>query len=80
MEAALALGQTAGESTAWSGLEHLLRFYRARIFDAHVGLPWPWQFADLSEHYVNQACARLPACLTSAAKVPLFAHCQSVGG
>lgn len=56
VEAALALGQTAGASTAWSGLEHLLRFYRTRVFDANVGLPRPWQFADLSEHYVNQAC------------------------
>ncbi|CAL8462796.1 g2329 [Coccomyxa elongata] len=63
VEAALALGQTAGASTAWSGLEHLLRFYRTRVFDANVGLPRPWQFADLSEHYVNQA---LPLAIAAA--------------
>lgn len=54
VEAALALGATAGPSTAWSGLEHLLKYYRTRIFDSDIGLPRPWQFTDLSQHYVDQ--------------------------
>lgn len=54
VEAAMALGCTAGASTAWSGLEHLLKHYRNRIFDEKFGLPRPWQFADLADHYVDQ--------------------------
>lgn len=50
----MALAQTAGPSTAYSGLEHLLKYYRTRIFDSDLNLPRPWQTADLAEHYVDQ--------------------------
>ena len=39
-EAAVALGSTAGETTGWTGLDHLLRFYRSQTFDpAHTVAP-----------------------------------------
>lgn len=57
MEAAMALGQTAGRSTNWSGLDHLLKMYRTRAYDSALEAPRPWNFADLAEHYVNQVCS-----------------------
>jgi hypothetical protein len=60
IEAAMALGQTAGRSTHWSGLDHLLKMYRTRAFDSELEAPRPWQFADLAEHYVNQVATSMP--------------------
>ena len=56
MEAAMALGQVAGQSPEATGLDHLLRFCQSRLFDASLGMPAAWQFADLAEHYLNQVC------------------------
>ena len=53
----MALGQVAGQSPEATGLDHLLRFCQSRLFDAALGLPAAWHFADLAEHYLNQVCA-----------------------
>ena len=58
MEAAIALGQVAGRSPDATGVDHLLRFCQGRLFDSSLGMPAAWQFADLAEHYVNQARTR----------------------
>lgn len=56
----MALGQVAGGSPDATGLDHLLRFCQARLFDAALGMPASWQFADLAEHYLTQVF--FPAC------------------
>lgn len=67
----MALASTASAATAWTGLDHLLKFYRTQVFDAALGLPRPWQYADLAQYCVIQACPSLPmaicllACLVS---------------
>ena len=50
----MALGHVAGQSPDATGLDHLLRFCQSRLFDATLGMPASWQFADLAEHYLNQ--------------------------
>ena len=54
MAAAMALGQVAMQSPEATGLDHLLRFCQSRLFDASLGMPAAWQFADLAEHYLTQ--------------------------
>ncbi len=56
----MALGQVAGQSPEATGLDHLLRFCQSRLFDASLGMPAAWQFADLAEHYLNQVCVTIP--------------------
>ena len=53
-EAAVALGSTAGETTGWTGLDHLIRFYRSQTFDPATQLPRPRQLSDLAEYIVDQ--------------------------
>ena len=55
----MALGQVAGQSPESTGLDHLLRFCQSRLFDASLGMPAAWQFADLAEHYLNQVCVMI---------------------
>ena len=50
----MALGQVAGQSPDETGLDHLLTFCQGCLFDASLGMPATWQFADLAEHYLNQ--------------------------
>jgi transcription initiation factor TFIID subunit 2 len=49
------LGQTAGPTTNWMGLDVLLKFYKERCFDPDLAQARPNDFTNLAEHYVNQA-------------------------
>ena len=60
VEAAVALARTASGATNWAGLDHLLKFYRTQVFEPGLGLPRPWQFADMAQHFVVQARGGYP--------------------
>ncbi|ESQ27774.1 hypothetical protein EUTSA_v10018013mg [Eutrema salsugineum] len=53
--AAFALAKTASEETDWAGLQHLIKFYKSRRFDADIGLPKPNDFRDFPEYFVLEA-------------------------
>ncbi|CAH2067166.1 unnamed protein product [Thlaspi arvense] len=53
--AAFALAKTASEETDWAGLQHLIKFYKSRRFDAEIGLPKPNDFRDFPEYFVLEA-------------------------
>lgn len=55
VEAAMALGRTAGPATQWAGLDHLLKACRARAMDPATQQPRPRYFASLAEFFVDQA-------------------------
>jgi transcription initiation factor TFIID subunit 2 len=50
--AAFALAKTASEESDWAGLQHLIKFYKSRRFDAEIGLPKPNDFRDFPEYFV----------------------------
>ncbi|KAL0701686.1 hypothetical protein Bca4012_057808 [Brassica carinata] len=53
--AAFALAKSASEETDWAGLQHLIKFYKSRRFDAEIGLPKPNDFRDFPEYFVLEA-------------------------
>ncbi|ANM58552.1 TBP-associated factor 2 [Arabidopsis thaliana] len=53
--AAFALAKTASEESDWAGLQHLIKFYKSRRFDAEIGLPKPNDFRDFPEYFVLEA-------------------------
>ncbi|CAN7130248.1 unnamed protein product [Brassica rapa subsp. narinosa] len=53
--AAFALAKTASEENDWAGLQHLIKFYKSRRFDAEIGLPKPNDFRDFPEYFVLEA-------------------------
>ncbi|CAN8234934.1 unnamed protein product [Cochlearia groenlandica] len=53
--AAFALARMASEETDWAGLQHIIKFYKSRRFDAEIGLPKPNDFRDFSEYFVLEA-------------------------
>lgn len=55
IEAAFALANTASEETDFAGLQHLIKFYKSRRFDANIGLPRPNDFHDFAEYFVLEA-------------------------
>ncbi|XP_010537431.1 PREDICTED: transcription initiation factor TFIID subunit 2 [Tarenaya hassleriana] len=55
VEAAFALAKTASEETDLAGLQHLIKFYKSRRFDAEIGLPKPNDFRDFPEYFVLKA-------------------------
>ncbi|CAJ1944350.1 unnamed protein product [Sphenostylis stenocarpa] len=52
IEAAFALANSASEETDFSGLLHLVKFYKSRRFDPDIGLPKPNDFHDFAEYFV----------------------------
>ncbi|XP_074343481.1 transcription initiation factor TFIID subunit 2 [Apium graveolens] len=55
VEVAFALANTASEETDWAGLQHLLKFYKSRRWDANIGLPKANDFHDFPEYFVLKA-------------------------
>ncbi|XP_020226411.1 transcription initiation factor TFIID subunit 2 [Cajanus cajan] len=55
IEAAFALANSASEETDFSGLLHLVKFYKSRRFDPDIGLPKPNDFHDFAEYFVLEA-------------------------
>ncbi|WZZ06876.1 hypothetical protein YC2023_092797 [Brassica napus] len=43
------------EENDWAGLQHLIKFYKSRRFDAEIGLPKPNDFRDFPEYFVLEA-------------------------
>ncbi|XP_015584210.2 transcription initiation factor TFIID subunit 2 isoform X1 [Ricinus communis] len=68
IEAAFALANTASEENDWSGLLHLVKFYKSRRFDATIGLPRPNDFHDFPEYFVLEAIPQAVAMVRSADK------------
>ncbi|XP_055962233.1 transcription initiation factor TFIID subunit 2 isoform X2 [Mercurialis annua] len=68
IEAAFALANTASEESDWSGLLHLVKFYKSRRFDATIGLPKPNDFHDFPEYFVLEAIPQAVAMVRSADK------------
>ncbi|PKI70371.1 hypothetical protein CRG98_009251 [Punica granatum] len=66
IEAAFALASTASEETDWTGLLHLIKFYKGRRFDATIGLPKPNDFRDIPEYFVLEAIPRAVAMVRAA--------------
>lgn len=52
IEAAFALANSASKETDFSGLLHLVKFYKSRRFDPDIGLPKPNDFHDFAEYFV----------------------------
>ncbi|KAL2651150.1 hypothetical protein R1flu_019278 [Riccia fluitans] len=55
IEAASAIASTATEATSWTGLSHLVKFYKSRRCDPDIGLPRSNDFHDLAEYLVLEA-------------------------
>ncbi|GER29049.1 transcription initiation factor TFIID subunit 2 [Striga asiatica] len=55
IQAAYALATTTSEDTDWTGLFHLINFYKSRRFDPNIGLPRPNDFHDFQEYFVLEA-------------------------
>ncbi|KAL3700556.1 hypothetical protein R1sor_018578 [Riccia sorocarpa] len=55
IEAASALASTATEATSWTGLSHLIKFYKSCRCDPDIGLPRSNDFHDLAEYLVLEA-------------------------
>ncbi|XP_012092957.1 transcription initiation factor TFIID subunit 2 isoform X2 [Jatropha curcas] len=68
IEAAFALANTASEETDWSGLLHLVKFYKSQRFDATIGLPKPNDFHDFPEYFVLEAIPQAVAMVRAADK------------
>ncbi|KAF2325520.1 hypothetical protein GH714_029810 [Hevea brasiliensis] len=68
IEAAFALANTASEETDWSGLLHLVKFYKSQRFDATIGLPKPNDFHDFPEYFVLEAIPQAVATVRAADK------------
>lgn len=52
IEAAFALANLASKETDFSGLLHLVKFYKSQRFDPDIGLPKPNDFHDFAEYFV----------------------------
>jgi len=49
------LAKTASEESDWAGLQHLIKFYKSRRFDAEIGLPkWDWSLLIFGPLFGNQ--------------------------
>ncbi|XP_061373985.1 transcription initiation factor TFIID subunit 2 isoform X2 [Gastrolobium bilobum] len=68
IEAAFALASSASEETDFSGLLHLVKFYKNRRFDPDIGLPKPNDFHDFAEYFVLEAIPHAVAMVRSADK------------
>ncbi|XP_072992709.1 transcription initiation factor TFIID subunit 2 [Typha latifolia] len=68
VEAAYALALTASEETDLAGLLHLIKFYKSRRFDEHIGLPRPNDFRDVPEYFVLEAIPHAVALIRAADK------------
>ncbi|XP_057420384.1 transcription initiation factor TFIID subunit 2 isoform X3 [Lotus japonicus] len=69
IEAAFALANSASEQeTDFSGLLHLVKFYKSRRFDPDIGLPKPNDFHDFAEYFVLEAIPHAVAMVRAADK------------
>ncbi|KAH1118114.1 hypothetical protein AAZX31_17G117900 [Glycine max] len=68
IEAAFALANSASEETDFSGLLHLMKFYKSRRFDTDIGLPKPNDFHDFAEYFVLEAIPHAVAMVRAADK------------
>ncbi|TKY54942.1 Transcription initiation factor TFIID subunit 2 [Spatholobus suberectus] len=68
IEAAFALANSASEETDFSGLLHLVKFYKNRRFDPDIGLPKPNDFHDFAEYFVLEAIPHAVAMVRAADK------------
>ncbi|GAU19050.1 hypothetical protein TSUD_193870, partial [Trifolium subterraneum] len=68
IEAAFALANSASEETDFSGLLHLVKFYKSRRFDPDIGLPKPNDFHDFAEYFVLEAIPHAVATIRAADK------------
>ncbi|CAI8610202.1 unnamed protein product [Vicia faba] len=69
IEAAFALANSASEQeTDFSGLLHLVKFYKSRRFDSDIGLPKPNDFHDFAEYFVLEAIPHAVAMIRAADK------------
>ncbi|XP_027333362.1 transcription initiation factor TFIID subunit 2 isoform X2 [Abrus precatorius] len=68
IEAAFALASLASEETDFSGLLHLVKFYKSRRFDPDIGLPKPNDFHDFAEYFVLEAIPHAVAMVRAADK------------
>ncbi|XP_065860685.1 transcription initiation factor TFIID subunit 2 isoform X2 [Euphorbia lathyris] len=66
IEAAFALATTASEGTDWSGLLHLVKFYKSRRFDTTIGLPKQNDFHDFPEYFVLESIPQAVAMVRAA--------------
>ncbi|CAO2818396.1 unnamed protein product [Amaranthus hypochondriacus] len=55
IEAAFVLAKLASEETDWAGMLNLVKFYKAKRFDASIALPKPNDFDNFSEYFVLEA-------------------------
>ncbi|KAK6139962.1 hypothetical protein DH2020_026338 [Rehmannia glutinosa] len=68
IQAAFALATTTCEDTDWTGLLHLINFYKSRRFDPNIGLPRPNDFHDFQEYFVLEAIPHAVAMVRSSDK------------
>ncbi|KAK7330203.1 hypothetical protein VNO77_24390 [Canavalia gladiata] len=68
VEAAFALASSASKETDFSGLLHLVKFYKSRRFDPDIGLPKPNDFHDFAEYFVLEAIPHAVAMVRAADK------------
>lgn len=68
IQAAYALATTTSEDTDWTGLLHLINFYKSRRFDPNIGLPRPNDFHDFQEYFVLEAIPHAIAMVRSSDK------------
>ncbi|XP_004508576.1 transcription initiation factor TFIID subunit 2 isoform X2 [Cicer arietinum] len=68
IEAAFALANSSSEETDFSGLLHLVKFYKSRRFDPDIGLPKPNDFHDFAEYFVLEAIPHAVATIRAADK------------
>ncbi|KAI3471792.1 hypothetical protein Pfo_028445 [Paulownia fortunei] len=68
IQAAYALATTTCEDTDWTGLLHLINFYKSRRFDPNIGLPRPNDFHDFQEYFVLEAIPHAIAMVRSSDK------------
>ncbi|KAL6507752.1 hypothetical protein OROGR_023947 [Orobanche gracilis] len=68
IQAAYALATTTTEDTDWTGLLHLINFYKSRRFDPNIALPRPNDFHDFQEYFVLEAIPHAVAIVRSSDK------------
>ncbi|KAL6559167.1 hypothetical protein OROHE_006536 [Orobanche hederae] len=68
IQAAYALATTTSEDTDWTGLLHLINFYKSRRFDPNIALPRPNDFHDFQEYFVLEAIPHAVAMVRSSDK------------
>ncbi|XP_047977107.1 transcription initiation factor TFIID subunit 2 [Salvia hispanica] len=68
IQAAFALAATTSEDTDWTGLLHLINFYKSRRFDPKINLPRPNDFHDFQEYFVLEAIPHAIAMVRSSDK------------